>query len=197
MGITKLVQSPADNGAPVSVAAIDERDWIKGNKESPIVLIEYSDFQCVACANYYPLLKELASEFGDDVAFVYRHFPLRQIFPNAQIAGQAAEAAGKQGKFWEMHDMIFEGQRNWSRQRQGQAEETFASYAAALNLDIEQFKRDIHSKSVEDKVNSDYQSGVRAGVNSTPIFFLNGKRIQNPRSYEEFRKLIQAAIDAG
>ena len=120
--------------------------------------------------------------------------PLRQIHPNAQLAAQAAEAVGKQEKFWEMHDMIFENQRTWSNQMRGQAEETFVSYASALNIDIEQFKTDMDSEEVKDKVNNDYQSGIRARVNSTPTFFLNGERIQNPRSYEEFRNIINQAL---
>lgn len=200
-GMIKLAQSPADSiapareGEPVSVAAVAENDWVKGNRGSNVILIEYSDFQCPACASYYPLIERLADEFGNDIAVVYRHFPLG-IFPHSRIAAQAAEAAGRQGKFWEMHKLIFDGQRLWANQRRGQAEETFLSYAAQLNLDIEQFSADTNSKETIDKINGDYQSGINARVSSVPTFFLNGERIQNPRSYEEFRALIQAAIAA-
>lgn len=184
-GIVQLVKTPADNGAPVSVAAIAENDWVKGNREAAVLLIKYSDFQCGACASYYLLVKQLADEFGDDVAFVYRHFPLG-IFPHSRAAAQAAEAAGKQGKFWEMHDMIFDNQRIWSSQRSGKAEEksfsfipyayanhwmrsggqpaqrndrakdSFISYAESLALDIEQFKRDIDSREAMDRINRDH-----------------------------------------
>ncbi len=183
------------NSESVLVAKVSDNDWVKGNKESEIVLIEYSDFQCPACGSYYPIVKRLSREFENDIQFVYRHFPLRQIHPNAQIAGQAAEAAGRQDKFWEMHDMIFENQKTWSNQRHGQTEDTFVSYAERLSLNIEQFKTDIDSKEVKDKVNSDYQGGIQAKVNSTPSFFLNGVKIQNPRNYEEFRNIINKIID--
>jgi protein-disulfide isomerase len=192
-GIIQLAKLPADNGAPVSVAAIAENDWVKGNREAKVILIEYSDFQCPACAAYYPLVKQLAQEFADDAAFVYRHFPLG-IFPNSRIAGQAAESAGRQGKFWEMHSMIFDGQREWSNQNRGQAEEIFTSYAERLNLDVEQFKNDFNSQEAKDKINSDHRSGLKARVNATPTFFLNGERIRNPRSYEEFKSIINQAI---
>jgi protein-disulfide isomerase len=192
-GIIMLVQTPAGDDIPVSVAARTENDWVKGNKESDVILIEYSDFQCPACASYHPLVKRLVQEFGNDVQFVYRHFPLGR-FPHSRLAGQAAEAAGRQGKFWEMHDMIFANQKEWSGQRGGKAEETFITYAGRLDLNIEQFKDDLHSKSAENKVESDRISGIRARVNSTPTFFLNGKKIQNPRSYEEFRNIISQAL---
>lgn len=196
-GMIQLTQTPTgtDKNTSVSVRTISNNDWVKGNLESDIVLIEYSDFQCPACGSYYPIVKQISQEFKNDIQFVYRNFPLRQLHPNALIAGQAAEAAGKQGKFWEMHDMIFENQRTWSNQKRKQIEETFISYANTLGIDTEQFKNDLNSKEVRDKVDSDYQSGIKAGVNSTPTFFLNGEKIQNPRNYEEFRNIINQAID--
>jgi protein-disulfide isomerase len=195
-GMVKLASySSSNNILAVPLAySITENDWIKGNKESSIILIEYSDFQCPACATYHPFVKQLSQEFESELLFVYRHFPLRNIHPNAELAGQATEAAGQQSKFWEMHDIIFENQRTWSVQKHSQAKETFITYAKQLNLDVEQFKIDIVSKKVEDKVNNDYQGGFLSGVNSTPTFFLNGEKIQNPRNYEEFRNIIKQAI---
>ena len=170
-----------------SVFSVSESDWTKGNKEAAATLIEYSDFQCPACGAYYPLVKQLSQEFGDKVLFVYRHFPLDQ-HKNAELASYAAEAAGKQDKFWEMHDLIFEGQKEWSDSEDARA--FFAKYAASLNLVAEQFQKDIDSAEVKAKVEKDYQSGLNAKVNSTPTFFLNGKKLQNPRSYEEFKKIL-------
>ena len=186
----KLASVNNSNGSGSSVSSVfsvSESDWTKGNKEAAATLIEYSDFQCPACGAYYPLVKQLSQEFGDKVLFVYRHFPLDQ-HKNAELASYAAEAAGKQDKFWEMHDLIFEGQKEWSDSEDARA--FFAKYAASLNLVAEQFQKDIDSAEVKAKVEKDYQSGLNAKVNSTPTFFLNGKKLQNPRSYEEFKKIL-------
>ena len=192
-GMVKIAsRNSPNNKQPLSLAsAVIESDWIKGNKESKVIITEYSDFQCPACASYYGLVKQLHKDFGDRIAFVYRHCPLRQIHANAEIAALSAEAAGKQGKFWEMHDMIFENQKNWEGDKN--AGEIFIKYAEEVGLNIEQFKQDLDSKEVKDKVEADYQSGVKAGVNHTPTFFVNGGEIQNPRSYEEFKNIINEA----
>jgi len=187
-GAVKFATLPAGNNSTASALdAVSEQDWWKGNKNAQIVLIEYSDFQCPACAIYYPLVNKLSEELGDKISFVYRHFPLKQ-HQNAEPAAWAAEAAGRQGKFWEMHDLIFENQKIWSDQKN--AEELFIKYAEALSLDMAKFKEDVGSKEINEKVESDYQSGLRAGVDSTPTFFLNGKRIQNSQNYEEFKNAV-------
>src|SRR3989344_2713566 len=117
LGMVKLAsRSPQDGGSAVTVDAVSAEDWLKGNRDAQVVLIEYSDFQCPACAFYYPLLKNLTEEFGDKIAMVYRHFPLPN-HQNAKPAAYAAEAAGRQGKFWEMHDMVFENQEEWQGKR--------------------------------------------------------------------------------
>ncbi len=189
-GMVKLV----DNYSPGQLAdgSIFDADWVKGNREAKIILIEYSDFQCSACTNYVPIIKQLIQEFGEEIGFVYRHFPLKQAHYNAELAAWAAEAAGKQDKFWEMHNMLFEKQDEWENGRN--AEEYFMEYAESLNLNIEQFKEDINSKEIKNKVENDYQSGLRSGINSTPTFFLNGEKIRNPRNYDEFRNIINQAL---
>ena len=192
-GMVKIAsRNSQDNKQPLSLtSSVIESDWIKGNKEAKIVITEYSDFQCPPCASYYGVVKQIHKDFGDRIAFVYRHFPLRQIHANAEIAALSAEAAGKQGKFWEMHDMIFENQKKWEGEKN--AGEIFIKYGEDLGLNIEKFKQDLDSKEVKDKVEADYQSGIKAGVNHTPTFFLNGAEIQNPRSYEEFKNIINEA----
>ena len=177
---------------PSALLSISSSDWVKGNSGSKIVLVEYSDFQCPACAAYHPVVKQLVEEFGNDVAFVYRHFPLRQIHPNADLSARAAEAAGAQGKFWEMHDLLFENQKEWSNQKN--AVDSFVKYAESLGLSSEQFKSDIDSKEVKQKVNEDYNGGTSLKISGTPTFFLNGKKLQNPRNYEEFKSIIEQAI---
>ena len=180
-----------ENGTSL-LPPITENDHIKGNNESAITLVEYSDFQCPACGDYYPLLKQLNEEFGDNILFAYRHFPLQQ-HQNAKPAAIASEAAAKQGKFWEMHDMIFENQDKWSEEKN--AEEIFMGYAQKLGLDEAQFKNDLASQETKEKVDDDYKGGIKARVNATPSFFLNSKIINTPRNYNEFKQLIQQAID--
>ena len=156
-----------------------------------MTLLEYSDFQCPACGVYFPIVKQLLEDHPDDVRFVYRHFPLRSIHAKAQLAGQASEAAGLQDKFWEMHDILFERQSVWVN---GDHEELFVSYAQELGLNVEQFKNDLESPDTKNKVDGDYLSAVGAKLNSTPSFFVNGRKITNPRTYEEFKILINEAL---
>lgn len=188
-GLIKLGGSSSSNQAIIINSAVLPSDLAKGNENSKVILIEYSDFQCPACKAYHPLVKKLIQDYGSDFQFVYRHFPLPQ-HANAKNAAYAAEAAGKQGKFWEMHDMIFENQARWSEARN--AKDMFLGYASSLNLDIERFGKDRDSQAVKDKVEKDYSGGVSNKVNATPTFFLNGKRVQ-PQNYEEFADLIKQA----
>ena len=191
-GMAKLAGNSTPNQAALLINTISPSDWTKGGEGAKVTLVEYSDFQCPACGAYYPMLKKLREEFGDKIAFAYRHFPLYQIHANAGVAARAAEAAGKQGKFWEMHDVIFETQEFWSFEHD--AKEIFIRYAGSLGLNEEQFKKDIDSDEVKAEVQSDLESGIRSRVNSTPTFFLNGEKIQNPRSYDEFKKLIESVL---
>lgn len=167
-------------------------DWTKGATTSKAVLVEYSDFQCPACASYEPLVKTMLATFPNDLTFVYRHFPLITIHRNADYAAGAAEAAGIQGKFWEMHDLLFEKQSEWDNKEN--ALSIFAEYAVSLGLDKEKFESDTISIQTRQKINDAYRSGTQSGVKGTPTFFLNGKMIQSPRSEEEFKQIIQNAI---
>lgn len=171
---------------------ISPSDHVKGNKDSKVVLVEYADFQCPACGTYYPLVKQIALDFGNSIAVVSRNFPLRSNHKNAQMAAQAAEAAGKQEKYWEMHDFLFERQEKWSEL--ADVKETFKQYAKELKLDEKKFEEDLVSAPVVQKVEADYQSGIQAEVNSTPTFYLNGKKV-NPRSYQDFRTLIEDELN--
>lgn len=188
-----LKNNSLNNNSILPPDAAVSSDWIKGDKNAKTILIEYSDFQCPACAAYHPLVKKISEELGDKMAFIYRHFPLSQ-HQNAKLAATASEAAGKQNKFWEMHDLIFENQKDWSNLSNSRAKELLAQYAETLNLNIEQFKNDMDSDEIKNKINSDLKSGAIAKVNSTPTFFLNGKKI-SPRSYEEFKQMIASQIE--
>ena len=197
VAIVMLVVSSdrTDNGGVgLPTPPILDKGWTKGNLNATTTLVEYSDFECPACASYYPILKELNREFGDKVKFVYRHFPLSQIHPNTDNAARASEAAGNQNKFWEMHDFLFENQRSWAGSRS--AEKMFSDYALAINLDMELFKRDIGLKETRTKIQNDYKEGLNLGVDSTPTFFLNGKKLKNnPRNYDEFKVIILNALN--
>jgi protein-disulfide isomerase len=188
-GMIELASQQQQNlESAVKVDAISTEDWVKGNRDAKIVLIEYSDFQCPACGFYFSILKKLSEEFGENIAIVYRHFPLFSIHPNAKAAAYAAEAAGKQGKFWEMHDLIFTNQDEWINKKN--VDEIFIKYAQSLNLNIDQFKKDFSSKEIKQKIENSYKNALKLGLDSTPTFFLNGKKIPNPRNYEDFKNLI-------
>lgn len=176
------------NQTATLIDSISQTDWFLGKNDAKVILVEYGDYQCPACAAYHPFTKQLIQEFGDNIAFAYRYFPLRSIHKNADITAQAAQAAGKQAKFWEMHDLLYKNQKSW--ENAGNVEEIMVGYAKSLGLNIDQFKTDLNSKAAKDKIESDFQSGLRAKVQGTPTFFVNGKSIQNPLSYDEFRSIL-------
>ncbi len=192
VGIIWGAMQLSGDGSNVTVDAVNANDQVLGNTSATVTLIEYSDFQCPACRSAYNTLNEVKDEFTNTVQIVYRHFPLRNIHSNAQLAGQAAEAAGQQGMFWEMHDELFDNQSDWSEA--GEPLEKFATYAEELGLDADQFRTDIESDIVRNKVNDDYNSGVGANVKGTPSFFLNGEKVDTPRDADAFRTLLQDAV---
>lgn len=173
---------------------ISSDDYSKGNSAAPVTLIEYLDFECEACGAYYPLLKKLAEEFPDDLRIVTRYFPLPG-HRNGLPAALAVEAAAKQGKYWEMHDMLFESQKEWS-EKQAANPALFEKYAVALGLDLETFKKDVEDPATFARVKRDMDSGQKLGNSGTPTFFLNGQKIENPQGYEPFKELVQSVIDA-
>lgn len=195
---TFLVKAGTKPSGPTVAAElktpVSQDDHIKGNPDASITIVEYSDFQCPACAAAYPTMKRLVDEYPNDVRVVYRHFPLRQIHPHAQLAAQASEAAAKQGKFWEMHDMLFNTQQQWSGDRN--AKDHFIQLAESLGLNKDQFIADLESSEAKEKVNKDYASGASMNIPGTPTFFFNGTQIQTPPSYESFKQLIQNELSA-
>lgn len=142
---------------------------IQGAKDAKTYLVEFSDFQCPACGAFYPKVKEIVEKNKDKMVFTYRHFPLDQ-HKQALPAALAAEAAGEQGKFWEMHDYIFENQDSLS-------EEFLLAAAEKLGLDREKYEKTFKENKYQDKINKDQSDGVKFGVNATPTFFLNGKKL--------------------
>ena len=184
-------ETPSAASSPADAIAVD--DWVAGNKDAGVVLVEYSDFQCPACGAYHPIVKQLVEEMGNDFAFIYRHFPLQQ-HKHAKLAAYAAEAAGSQGKFWEMHANLFEHQRDWSDV--SDARDTFFEYAKSLGLDLVRFEKDINSDEIANKVSKSYSTGMKLRISGTPTFFLNGKKMEAPRSYDEFKQTVQNELSA-
>ena len=181
--------NPYINNADIN---IKDTDWVKGNPEAGATLLEVSDFQCPACGYYYSIIKQLEVEFGSQLRLVFRNFPLTQLHPNAEIAAYAAGAAGQQDKFWEMYDLLFDNQPVWASSEN--PEEIFLTYATTLELDLEKFQADIKSDVVKNKVAEDVVDARRNNLNSTPTFFLNGVKIDNPKSYDKFREEIYRAL---
>lgn len=174
------------------ILKVKDSDWTRGSKSAPVTFVEYGDFQCPACSAYYPIIKQLQEEYGDRVQFVFRHFPLTTVHRNAAAAARAAQAAGAQGKFWEMHDLLFSRQSSWSESFG--APDIFAQYAQELGLDQGKFKSDTASDAINQAIDADVQGAGDIGVNATPTFFLEGKKLENPRSVEEFKLLLDGAL---
>lgn len=143
---------------------------------SPVILEEYGDYQCPPCGVLFPVLKQIEHEYGDQVRFVFRHFPLTKIHRNAMVAAQAAEAARNQGKFWPMHDRLYGTQNAWKDLPD--ARSTFIGYASELGLNVDQFTRDLDSSAVAQRIAADMQKGASQGVNGTPTVFIEGQMLR-------------------
>lgn len=168
---------------------------VQGAGTSGVTLLEYGDFQCPACGSYYPILKQVKAKYGDQITFQFRNFPIVSIHPNAMSAHRAAEAAHKQGKFFEMHDMLYERQQQWTTSQGVSA--IFESYATELGLNLEQYKQDLASADIQGIISADIKAGQEANVTATPGFVLDGKKLEdNPRDLDGFSQLIDAAIAA-
>jgi protein-disulfide isomerase len=157
----------------------DTADHVYGNKDSKVVLMEYGDFQCPGCGAAYPELKSIKEAYKDKIAFVFRNFPLTTLHPNALAAATTAGAAAKQGKFWEMHNLLYESQKSWENLTISDRGDAFIGYAKQLGLNVDTFKQDMSSQAVASKISSDRALGAKQNVNSTPSLFLNGKLVPN------------------
>lgn len=168
------------------VAASDQNgniaDHTKGSESNKILLIEYGDYQCPSCGDAYPNVNTLMEEYGDDVTLVFRNFPLTAIHPNARAAAAVAEAAGLQGKFWEMYDKLYVSQNDWSGLDASKRTTVFNSYAQDLGLDMDKFNADVAGKEAGQKINFDMALGKSVDVAATPTFFLNGKKLDDATS---------------
>jgi protein-disulfide isomerase len=166
---------------------IADRDHLQGSIDAPIRLLEYGDFECPFCGEAYPLVKEVQQELGQRLCFAFRHFPMTTVHPHAQHAAEAAEAAAEQGRFWEMHDILFENQDDLD-------DEDLAQYAETLGLDAQRLLAEVQSGAYRPRVREDFRSGVRRGVNGTPTFFINGQRYDGERILQELLASLTATV---
>lgn len=155
--------------ASLALPISPSRDHIHGPVDAPVMLLEYGDYECPYCGAAHPIVKGIQQSMGNALGFVFRHFPLTTVHPHSERAAEAAEAAGAQGKFWAMHDMLYEHQRHL-------ADPHLVSYAQALGLDLELFRDALIQHVYAPRVREDFISGVRSGVNGTPTFYINGLR---------------------
>src|SRR5215212_10251646 len=167
---------------PASIATLSapvdpQRDHVRGGADAPVTLVEYGDFQCPYCGEAYPVVRELQERFGDQLRFVFRHMPLPDLHPRAPFAAEASEAAGAQGRFWEMHDRLFEHQHQLD-------DEELRAHAQAVGVD------DVYAR----RVAEDLESGARSGVPSTPRFFVNGLIHLGAASYAELVEVISEEV---
>lgn len=182
----------ADNKNKSSSGGSALTNHVEGKGQAGVTLVEYGDYQCPFCEQYYPVVKQVAAEFNDQIHFQFRNFPLTQVHQNAFAGARAAEAAAAQGKFWQMHDLLYENQSQWSES--SNPSQYFTQYAQQLGLNVSQFEKDYSSNKVNDTINADMAEGNRLNVQGTPTFFLDGKKVQVNADVKSFETQIKAEI---
>ncbi len=189
------------NNATTDVGNTKPTEHVEGKGKKNITLVEYGDYQCPVCAAYHPVVKEVAKQFSADIKFQFRNLPLSSNHKNAFVAARAAEAAGLQNKFWEMHNLLYTNQTTWAQI--GNPQPLFESYATQLSLDVAKFKQDLVSEQINKVINADINEFNKTKQEmGTPTFFLNGTYIPNGQlvdaqkmpSYQKFSDLIKAEI---
>ena len=196
LGALFVFTKPKSNGNSNftgDAAKLQPDDHVRGKKDSKVVLMEYGDFQCPACGQYFPIIKSLEADYGNRVAFVFRHYPIISLHPNAFSAARAAEAASNQGKFWEMHDKLYETQNSWGQVTTNQ-QRLFEEYAKELKLNSSKFTADFTSEAVADRINRDVSSAKQFNITGTPTFILNGNKIDTPQGLTAFKKVLDDAL---
>jgi protein-disulfide isomerase len=161
-----------------------ERDHSQGPADAPLTLVEFGDYQCPFCGTAYPVVKRLQGALGRRLRFIFRNFPLTEAHPFALVAAEAAEAAALQGKFWEMHDLLFENQAQLEP-------EILPAWARDVGLDLEKFGTAIRQGEISRRIKEDRRSGIASGVNGTPCFFVNGARFDGPWNYDVLRAALE------
>lgn len=195
IGVAVFAKSSDNNSS--SNSATSASNHVKGAGTTGVTLLEYGDFACPACKAYHPIVAQVLADYGDKIKFQYRNFPLTSLHPNAYAAARSAEAASKQGKFWEMYDALFSAGdwSAWGNNSKVNGQPYFDKYAKDIGLDMTKFETDRKSDEINKTIRADMAAGEDLGITSTPTFFINGKKLDQPgTSPEEFKKQIDAAI---
>jgi protein-disulfide isomerase len=166
---------------------VSPEDHIQGNDDAPLTLLEYGDYECPYCGMAYPIVKRLQKELGDRLRFVFRNFPLVDAHPHSGIAALTAEFAATKGKFWEMHDLLYENQ-------QALELSDLLSYAKTLGLSTSELQTAIENEAYAERIQNDFMGGVRSGVNGTPSFFINGNRFNGSFEYDNLLRALKDAL---
>ena len=175
---------------PVTLAVpVNHNDHFIGSHSARVTVVEYGDFECPACGQAYHAVKMLLKHFGDDTRFVFRHFPQREVHPHAELAAEAAEAAGAQQKFWQMHDLLFENRLHLKAT-------SLRQYAAKAELDLERYDYEMKDHVYLQRVQEEIASGTRSGIRATPTFFVNGVAQDVSFGFEHLQKAIDSALRA-
>ncbi len=166
--------------------SVNAKDHVEGGGNAAVTLVEYGDYECSYCGQAYSIVKKVQEKMGDKLQFVFRNFPLTQVHPHAEKAAEASEIAAAQGKFWEMHDVLYENQNSLD-------EASLKDYAEQIGLDADEFAADLDGGKYEEKVRADFMGGVENAVNGTPSFFINGERLDGSWDYESLLDALQNA----
>jgi protein-disulfide isomerase len=172
--------------AELTVPVSEDRDHIQGRADAAVTLVEYGDYECPYCGAAYPIIKEVQARMGERLRFVFRNFPISTSHPHAEQAAEAAEAAATRGRFWEMHDLLYENQKRLR-------DEDLRGYAEKLGLDVESFAKELAEHVHAARVREDFMSGVRSGVNGTPTFYIDGARHDDAYDVETLVAALERA----
>jgi protein-disulfide isomerase len=184
---------PAPTGDKTKVVRADSHKTGTGS----VQLVEFGDYQCPACGAAYPNVKQVMKDFDGKVTLYFRNFPLTQIHQNAMLGAEAAEAAGAQGKYWEMHDALYENQKEWSELGASAAEDKIVGYAKNLGLDSDKLKTDIDAEKYKQVIQQDMADGNALGIQGTPTFYINGTQVQGGYDYPTLRDAVNKALGQG
>jgi protein-disulfide isomerase len=193
-GVFVLTGASTQNSIPKEDLLVRDNSNTIEQSGAKITLVEFGDYQCPACAAAHPIVKQILSNYEGRITFVFRHFPLSS-HKNARDAARAAEAAGSQGKYWEMHYKLYGNQEEWANSNN--PIDIFAKYAGGLNLDVELFKKEAQSSKFDEKINGDQSDGIELQVNSTPTFFFNGEKLQGVPEYNSLKERIDKVLSEG
>ena len=192
---TQANSAAKNPNALASASAGAQPAWAKGPATAPVVIEEFADFECPSCAGFEPVIRQIKTIYGDKVRVVFRHYPLTQIHQKAYDAARAAEAAGMQNKFWEMHDLLYDKQKSWTTSGDHRAE--FANYAQQIGLDVERFKTEMLGMVAAQRVDADKKRGDSVRIASTPSAFLNGRPLDfttEMSNTDALRRVVESAL---